>query len=145
MSLTEVPVTDAAIAYVLRNLWPRGVTELELLGLSDPFRYFRDCATHGHRSGVLEHEGTPVLVSGIAADADGAFTWFQATTEFDKHAAEITRRLRREAKAYPASLSIYSVCVHPDTERWFRVLGFSRSSYTRVLLSKATLYRFDRR
>lgn len=144
--MVDVPVTDDNLRYVLTNLWPRGVQELALLGLTrdTAFTQFRQYA-RGYKSRVLEHEGVPVVAVGIDSDEGGAFTWFQATEAFETHASAITRYIRREAKAYHGPLSIYSVCVHPATERWFRVLGFDRNSTYARALPHAVLYRFDRR
>lgn len=146
--MIEAPVTDNRLLHVLAHLWPRGVDELQRMGrtLEDTFYRFRHFAATGYKARVLEFDGAPVVVVGIAFDELGAFTWFQATGDFDRHASAITRYVRREAAAFPGPLSIYSTCVHPDTARWFRVLGFRRDeTYSCVLPSGATQFKFDRR
>lgn len=145
--MTELPVTDERLRYVLDHLWTRGVVELGLLGATkeQAFTRFQRYVRDGYRSAVLEADGVPVIAVGIASDEGGAFTWFQATDQFDRHARFITRAVRRAAKDYPGeSLVIYSVCVHPDTARWFRVLGFVPTDYAQTLPTGATLRKFER-
>lgn len=142
--MTEVPVTPQLLAYVLQNLWPRGEEELRRLGLSkaDAFQRFWEYTKLG-RSAVLVAD-EPVIVTGIATE-DESFTWFQATDQFDRHARAITKYLRAQIKKHDGPLYIYSVCVHPDTEKWFRVLGFVPTDYQERLLSGALLRRFERK
>ena len=146
--LIERPITPQALRYVLAHLWPRGVEELRLLGVTKDGAYsrFLSYARHpwGHTPCVLEFDGVPAVVFGVSGDDGGAFTWFQATDAFEQYAGEITRYIRREAKAYTVPLFIYSVCVHPDTARWFRVLGFAPTEKVRELPSGALLRQFER-
>jgi hypothetical protein len=146
--VTVVPLTDNAIAFVLWRLWERGVHELAALGLTkgEAFLRFRDFARAAWHPQALEFDGEPVVVTGINTDENGAFTWFQATEKFAAHALEITRHIRKEAAAYPGPVSIFSVCVHPDSARWFRALGFVRDDdFSQALPSGALLLKFDRR
>lgn len=146
--MTVVPITDARLDFILRNLWDRGRAELVQLGLTmdAAFWRFRNFAAEAWHPQILEFDGVPVVVTGINADESGSFTWFQATEEFARHASAITRHIRREAAAYPGPVSIYSTCVHPETERWFRVLGFDVDrSFLQWLPSGAQLRKFDRR
>lgn len=140
------PVTAQSLLYVLCNLWPRGEKELEALGLNkaQAFYRFADYCHHG-RNQTLSFDGRPCVVVGIATEDDEAFTWFQATSEFEKHASQITRHIRREAAAHKGPLYIYSVCIHPDTAKWFRVMGFMPDDdFKQSLPSGATLRRFSR-
>lgn len=145
--MTERPVSVADLLYVLDHLWLRGVEELQRLGMGreDAFYRFLHYARTGYKARTLVADDRPVVVVGIADDGGEAFTWFQATAEFDRHASAITRYIRREAKAYPDALHIYSVCVHPDTERWFKVLGFVPTGDEAALPTGATLRKFTRK
>ena len=144
--MTVEPVSRDHILYVLSYLWPRGEEELQRLGLGKAEAYYRfaDYCHHG-RNHALIWDGKPVAIVGICNDADESFTWFQATDEFADHAGQITRHIRREAAAHKGPLYIYSVCVHPDTERWFRVLGFINDNNSQTLPTGATLMRFKRK
>ena len=139
------PVTADTALYVLDKLWPRGEEELRQLGLSkeDAFYRFLHYATLG-RNQTLWFDGKPVVIVGIATEGDESFTWFQATDDFERHAGQITRHIRREAAQHGGPLHIYSVCVHPDTGRWFRVMGFVQDVFSQRLPSGATLRRFTR-
>lgn len=144
--MTVTPATREAILYVLSYLWPRGEEELAKLGLSKAEAYYRfaDYANHG-RNQALIFDGVPAAVVGIATEGHESFTWFQATNEFEKYASQITRHIRREAAAHKGPLYIYSVCVHPNTERWFRVLGFMPDNHSQTLPTGAELLRFKRK
>jgi hypothetical protein len=146
--MDATPVTEDRLRYIFANLWQRGVEELALLGMTpDGGRErYQEYANHSFKCGVLERNATPVAVLGISSDNAGAFTWFQATDEFHSNVKAITRRIRDESRAYPGPLSIYSVCVHPETERWYGVCGFSKdNSFAKALPSGAVLKKFDRR
>lgn len=145
--MREEAVTDESLRYVLSHLWERGQVELAALGLTtdQAFDRFKRYAAEGFKARTLVADA-PVIVVGIASDECGAFTWFQATDEFERYASFITRYVRREAKAYPGPLSIYSVCVHPLTERWFKTCGFHKdNSWAKALPSGAVLRKFDRK
>lgn len=143
-----VPFTESGLNHVFANLWPRGVEELAILGttLEGARQRYLEYAQHSFKCGVLERDGVPVAVLGISADSAGAFTWFQSTDEFYNNVKSITRCIRDETRRYPGPLSIYSVCVHPETERWYGVCGFSKdNSFAKALPSGAVLKKFDRR
>lgn len=146
--MTEAPVTPERLMFVLDHLWDRGKSEMVLLGLDKPaaFARFMGYARNGRKARVLEADGVPVVAVGGASEPDEQtdFTWFVATNEFEKHARAITRYIRAETKAYPGPLCIYSVCLHPDTAKWFRVLGYAPTDYAKRLPSGATLHKFER-
>jgi hypothetical protein len=134
------------ISYVVANAWERGKTELEMLGLDAEraVSQFVDFTKKGG-SWVGVVDDVPVAVTGIVTDDPTPFTWFQATDGFHENASRITRQLRLGVKAHQGDLYIYSVCVHPDTEKWFKVLGFVRDGWTGLTPAGFTLYRFVRR
>lgn len=122
-----VPVTMPLLNRVCLNLWDRGRQELRQMGLT-PMAAYRIAtewaAQEGARSGVLLADGNPLLATGIAVDNGTAFTWFLATEQALDHMLAVTRMLRRELKAWGGPVVLKSACVHPDTPRWFRALGF---------------------
>jgi hypothetical protein len=128
---TSGPVTTEGIDYVFNHLWARGREELKLLGWPTPedARY----AAHYFAGRSLKTsmfcnpDGDAVLVSGIIRPkGELPVTWFQATEEFQRYARPITKLMRSEIASFREPLEVYSLCVHPDTERWFRLLGFTR-------------------
>jgi hypothetical protein len=142
---SEEPVTPEGLAVIFANLWQRGKDEFARNGISmqDAFRMFLHYAKLG-RSGILLADGVPIMASGIATENGESFTWFQATEAFDRHAMQITKTLRREAKAHVGPLYIYSVLVHPQTERWFKALGFVRDQWEGKTAAQCPLFRFKR-
>lgn len=144
--LETAPVTPPRLHDVLARLWPRGEEELRRLGLDkqQAFNRFMGYALGGPRSGIALDRGRPVLASGVARENGELFTWFIATDDFDDHASAITRLMRRQTHDLPG-LRIYSVCVHPDTARWFHVLGFDRDEWEGVTPVGYPLFRFTRR
>lgn len=142
---TEAPITPDILRIVLGNLWERGAEELRRLGMSadECLARFWWYAQTG-KSGALLADGLPVMVAGIHEDGSEAFTWFQATDDFDQHAVAITRVLRRRIKEYPGSVFIYSVCCHEKTERWFKALGMRPDGWTALTTKGYPLRRFAR-
>lgn len=145
-ALVEKPIDAKNLWHVLAHLWPRGEIEIQRLGLTREQLFYRfwDYAAHG-RSGSLEFDGVPAAVTGIATEGGESFTWFQATPAFEQHAKAITKHIRRVAGEHRGPLFIYSVCVHPETERWFRVLRFTPDGHEQQLPTGATLRRFKRK
>lgn len=146
MQYRQDAVTPPALAFVLAHLWERGVEELRRIGLSrdEAFARFMDYAQRG-RSGVMYADDVPVLACGTCPEEGGRFTWFQATDAFVDHAIQITRWLRKELKRDEGPVYIYSVCVHPETERWFHALGCERDGWVGRTAAGFPLYRFARR
>jgi hypothetical protein len=133
------------LRYVLDNLWPRGIEEFARLGVTkeQAFTRFSDYIATGKRPIALVFD-RPVVVTGIGTEGGEQFTWFIATDEFERHASAITRQIRREARHFDP-LYIYSVCVHPDTEKWFRVLGFEKQDWRGTTSAGWPLFRFKRK
>lgn len=124
------PVTADGLQYLLDHLWPRGVEELRRLGLTheQALRRFMGYAGRG-RAGVLSADDVPLIATGTCTEDGERFTWFIATDAFEQHPIAITRFLRRHLQTEPTPIHIYSVCIHPDTARWFAALGFRRSEH----------------
>jgi len=144
--LRQEEATPGRIDYIFDTLWDRGKEELRLLGHTSftAKRLAREYVSTGISSGVLSGEN-PVLITGITREPDGrAITWFQATDEFTRYVEPITRLMRHECECFGQELSIYSVCVHPQTEKWFRILGFKLDGWMEKLPTGGWLRRFVR-
>jgi hypothetical protein len=143
--LLRIEPAQDHLRYVLDNLWPRGVEEFERLGVTkeQAFDRFSGYIATGLRPIALVFD-RPVVVTGIGTEGGEQFTWFIATDEFERHASAITRQIRREARHFDP-LYIYSVCVHPDTEKWFRVLGFEKQDWRGTTAAGWPLFRFKRK
>ena len=147
MTYEEVPVTAPVLAWMWASLWERGVEEFSRVGLTSQqgFDLFMEHAAKAERSGILCCDGKPVAVAGVVQEPAESFTFMQATRDFDDHARAIVRWLRRRLNGCRPPLHIYSVCVHPGTERFFRALGFRRDEWQHLLPSGHPLFRFKRR
>ena len=122
-----VPVTAPDLEYVVEHLWERGRQELHQMHiqLSTAFNAaWQWSRPETFRSGILLADDVPIVATGIAVDDTGAFTWFLATEAALDHMPEVTRMLRRELRAWGGPVRLRSASVHPETHRWFRVLGF---------------------
>jgi hypothetical protein len=87
-----------------------------------------------------------VLVAGIVKEPAESFTFMQSVADFDEHLVAIIRQIRKTVRAYKDDpLYIYSVCVHPGTERFFQAIGFRADNWQQMLPSGHPLYRFTRR
>jgi hypothetical protein len=144
VTYAEVDVTPERLALLFSRMWDRGREELERLGIS-PTDAFRMLLAYPGRKGILTADGEPILAAGISEANGEAFTWFQATDEFELHASQITRTLRRNVRKHEGQVFIYSVMVHPLTERWFNALGFVRDDWTGTTAANWPLFRFKRR
>lgn len=144
---TVHPIDEALLARLWDHLWQRGKLELAKLGysLSSGYREFLSLADRAIDSGILCADGEPVAVSGICPEDGCYFTFFQASESFNDHAKKITRELRRHTKQCEGTLYIYSVLVHPETERWFNVLGFERDGWCGRTSVGHPIYRFRRK
>ena len=140
--------TPHFLAQLWSELWPRGETELGWLGytMSEGFMLFMQHLRNAEVSGILLRGDKPVFVGGIVREKNESFTFMQATKDFDSHARPIMRVLREKVRTYPPGpLHVYSVCVHPGTERFFRAIGFEREDWKQMLPTGHPLYRFKRR
>lgn len=154
MIYTPEPFTSSGRTTVLLermwpNLWLRGLEEIDRLGMSDKeaFDTLLSCSVRG-RGGFLLADGEPVLIAGVmAADEPAVYdTFMQATEDFPRHYREIVRQMRRYVNAVRGTVRIYSVTVHPKSERFFRAIGFEPDElWFRVLPTHWTMRRFVRR
>lgn len=141
------PIDETLLAQLWENLWDRGHVELTRLGhtVASGYREFLKFGERSIDSGIVCADGKPVAVGGICPDGDGTyFTFFQATGSFREHAKKVTKVLRKQINSCNEPVFIYSVLVHPDTERWFKTLGFERDGWCGRTYVGHPLYRFRR-
>lgn len=144
--MIEAPVSAASMYYIWARMWARGQEEIFRFGLDmrNSLPVYLGYAAKG-RSGVLFDGDEPVIAAGIVNEELESWTWFVATDRFHDHAKEITKYMRKCTREHRGVLHIYSPCVHPDTERWFRLLGFVRDDDYKNTTSRGfPLYRFKR-
>ena len=126
------------VPYVFSHLWDRGVEELAGLGLTPEQaaeKALDFCLRDKSYALVADN---PVCVFGLCQGT----TWFQATDEFLTHHVAITKALREMSAG--RDCVIYSQCVHPRTEAWFRRIGFVRDGWEGQTVTGKPLYRFRR-
>lgn len=140
------PINHMDLAHIIWNLWPRGLEELGRIGVTpwQAFERFKRCVGEGGRHITLWAGSQPVMASGIGRQNNEYVTWFIATNEFNQHYRAITRTLKRECDVHAKPIMIYSVTVHPLTERWFQSLGFSRDAWEGKTGEGYPMYRFRR-
>lgn len=145
MTYSVEPVSAPLIDDLFARLWPRGIVELERLGV-DRKRAPNDClewSKHGN-SGVFCADGRPVVVYGICPDGENWASWFQATDEFDLHHRAITPVIAKALLDAPENLHVYSVMVHPKTERWFNKCGLVKDDWNGKTVTGWPLFRFSK-
>lgn len=141
---TSHPIEPALLAQLWARLWDRGIEELNRLGftMDTGFHHFLSMAEQAEQGEILCADDVPVSATGIYRD-DGAYvSFFQAAQDFNDHAWEITERLVARSEAIAEPIFIYSVLVHPATERWFKVLGYQRDDWRGTTAAGWPLYRF---
>lgn len=116
---------------VAQAIWDRGQREIERFGFRDPADTARTILAAEPEYGFgLHHAATPVAVFGACRQDGGSYrSYFLATDAFVPVAREATRLIRallkRETAKRPnARLECLSASDHPDSERWFKLLGF---------------------
>lgn len=155
MSITTV--SPEARDYVLANLWQRGREELDILGISEDAArgIIQSEVERGSPTWALWIDERPVVVMGLMLidEPFGMRTWFQATDDFNTYARAITQQIRDSMSQFAASrnldfIEIVSPCVHPQSGRWFKALGFELDLNRYLRASENNdrrLYRFERR
>mgnify|MGYP001604602563 CR=1 FL=1 len=131
------PIDDSDVARVHANMWPRGLAELERMGLAPekmlgaylernrtPFSF--GIFVDGRAVGFM---GARPLQDGIAGGRKRYGTWFMATAEFETAGLGATKAVRNflagKMREHPdVDLYLLSASDHPDADRWFGVLGF---------------------
>jgi len=125
------PLNRDSVLYVVEHLWSRGQREVETFGYqTDEIAPMLIACVGKPYSFAICDESGPVAITGANEVAPGCWrTWFLATDDFERQALGVTRALRRALKEgvsqqHPHSLELHSASGHPDTDRWFGLLGF---------------------
>ena len=116
---------------VAQAIWDRGQREIERFGFTDPVAAARGVLAAQPEYGFsLFDDAACVAVFGACRQDGGSYrSYFLATDAFISVAGEATRLIRallkRETAKRPnARLECLSASDHPDSERWFKLLGF---------------------
>lgn len=116
---------------VAQAIWDRGQREIRAFGYDQPLDLAAMLIVSGPEYAfTLESDGRALAVFGACRQDSGAYrSYFLATDAFIPSAKEATRLLRaflkRETAKRPnARLECLSASDHPDSERWFKLLGF---------------------
>lgn len=148
MTYERSPITIPLLKRLWANLWERGREEIKRLGLTEQqaLALFAGYAATGD-GGILLADGEPVLVAGVIRAESGSIeTFMQASNDFERHYREIVRQMRRFVDKLTEPAYIYSVTVHPKSDRFFKSIGFlPDDSFRERLPSGWTLRRFVRR
>ncbi len=131
------PADIDEVFYVLMHADKRHLDEIANAGVTQ--RQFLDLA-YGwlKREGAdtLWLDGHPACVLGY----DGRYTWFIATPAYYAGGVPVIRHARRywaEQAEKRGEILTLVTSTHPDTERWFRLLGFEIVERT----ANSTLFR----
>lgn len=132
---TVRPATLADAMYVYDHIWERGALELEGYGINrdrwlatwEFMTLIPDCAC------AFVHDDRVIAVLGAMRNGNTALTWFQATVDFDRVGAGLTRQMRRSItdlakRAGVKKAALNSLCVSDLAPRWFKALGFTENT-----------------
>lgn len=138
------------VRHVGETMWDRGKRELTALGMS-PELWAEGWITRINRGDAVCFDGHAIL-GWDWESTDICNTSFQASTSFESGVGwKITKEIRRAIpelmKESGARLSYtYSLCVDPQAEKWFRLLGLEEEkNYPGGWYGPYTMRRFFRR
>lgn len=149
MTLSCSGSTYSDIKYVVERTWERGAEEASICGFQDPESW----AEHFHGMAkeygfVLKDHDTPIAVFGATRIGDIYYTYFAATSDFERVGKEATVFLmdflqKKVAERPGERLELGTACTHPKAHKWFLKLGFehieTKGVYSRyVYKSKLT-------
>ena len=118
------------IMYVLGRLSEQNASELKAAGLNSwaslkLFKGYNDAIP----AQVALIDDKPACVFGLAPSEDMMTTWFIATKAYFEHGAPAVlhaKRYLRDKSAEHGPLTTVTMSTHPDTERWFEILGYKK-------------------
>jgi hypothetical protein len=144
------PATLADVLHIGEEMWDRGREELRWL--LPPDQWLEGWKRRIARGDAVAFDSHAIL--GCDWEAPGTIcTSFQAAKSFEDPGVglRITKEIRREIPRLMQERGIhlvctYSLCVHPESEKWFRLLGLTEdTSYRGVPRGPYTSRRFVRR
>jgi hypothetical protein len=145
------PATLGDVQHIFETMWGRGRTELTLLDVH-PMEWLASWSRKIRRGDAVAFESHAILGCDWETP-DSINTSFQASDSFEAPGVgrQVTREIR---KAIPQlmrergiRLSVtYSLCVDPQSEKWFRLLGLEEDKdYKGIQRGPYTTRRFIRR
>lgn len=146
------PATLEDVLHIGNTMWERGKTELTHLGIS-PDDWLHNWNVRILRSDAVAFGSHAILGCDWQMASDVCETAFQASTSFEQPGVgrAITKEIRRAIpqlmRERGASVShTYSLCVSPEAEKWFRLLGLTEDTkYQGPRCGPFLLRRFVRR
>jgi hypothetical protein len=121
------PATLQDVIHIAQTMWERGRTELTYLNV-EPLQWLDAWKQRIARGDALAF-GPHAILGWDFETADSINTSFQASESFESRVGlQITKEMRR---AIPLLMkergvrltSTYSLCIDPQSEKWFRLLG----------------------
>lgn len=127
------PATMADVRHVCSTMWERGAVELMYLRIS-PEDWLEGWRCRINRDDAVAIDSHAIL--GLDwEDTETGCTAFQASRSFEQPGVgrQVTKELRKAipelAKARGLKHIItYSLCVTPEAEKWFRLLGLEEDT-----------------
>lgn len=144
------PATLKDVLHIQERMWARG--KLELSWLMPQEVWLAGWAKRIRRKDAVAFDSHAIL--GCDWEGPGTIcTSFQAADSFELPSIgkQVTKAIRREIPRLMHERGIhlactYSLCVHPDAEKWFRLLGLDEDkSYVGIKRGPYTSRRFIRR
>jgi len=122
--------TYSDVKYVVDRAWDRGVKEAEFCGFKDRQSWIDHIQNMSQEYGfVLKDDELIIAVLGATCIGDTHYTYFAATSDFERAGREATAFLvdflQQKMVELPISrLELASACDHPKAHKWFLRLGF---------------------
>lgn len=143
------PATRQDVIHIMQTMWERGIVELTALGVT-PEDWLDSWAAKIARGDAVCFDRHAIL--GCDREGDAINTSFQASKSFEGPAGRaVTREMRRAIPGLMRDRGVtesrtYSLCVNPEAERWFRLLGLEEDTqYQGPRCGPFLLRRFIRR
>jgi hypothetical protein len=140
----------ADVRNICERMWGRGRVELDALGIG-PVQWLQGWKARIERNDAVAFGEHAIL--GWDWEGPGVCnTSFQASTSFEAKDVgwRVTKELRREIpklaqRTGAKRIHVYSLCIDPESAKWFRLLGFEEDEYTGPRCGSFLLRRFVRR
>lgn len=149
-TVEAVPLSSGDVDYVFEHIWERGELEIKIFDISmeKAIEIVKGYIGTRHAYTVLNRY-LPVAIFGCYETKPGYWrTWFLATDEFKGRlgikVTRVSHDLIQEFSKIDEMVQMESISAltHPDAERWFYALGFSKDSGYNVTVCDNPLYRF---
>jgi hypothetical protein len=122
------PATWQDVLHIRKTMWARGRTELQELGVN-PIDWLQAWHKRISRGDAVSF-GPHAILGCDWETPDSINTSFQASESFELPGVgrQVTKEMRRAIPALMRARKIrlsvtYSLCIDPQSEKWFRLLG----------------------